>query len=406
MASTLDLCRWLQKNNEPLLHQFMDRYISDKEHVYTELKMLDHANKILHEKSDVQSQIALGKNYNDMHQFDKAYEALIEIEAENAYDEFYKNHALAIALYYSDGPYIDTAYTILHALLDYDLPEVITNQAKPALASYYFKNNDFKKAIEYMHVSDDPVYPNTIYWNGVVTPGLKITIGYNGGIGDQIVCARFYKHFEELGMIPFINTNNSHLKFVFENNGLRCIDSFDGVVCNIIGNSCDIPYLLKLESKDVWYGPYLKPSIDSIVKFSNCKGIGVQWSGDNDYAFHDTRYVEINDLIGALPNGVNKYSLNVVDSTEHLIDMRSQLKTIDDTMGLIYNLDYVITSDTSVAHMAAAMGKKVFVLVPISGFYTWSMNVWYDNVYCYYQKAFKKWDYSEIKKEIDQWLIN
>jgi tetratricopeptide (TPR) repeat protein len=404
MDEILKLCQWLKRNNEPLLHRFMDRYVSNKEHIYTELKMLDYANSILIEKSDVRSKIALGKNYNDMHEFDKAYDVLIKIDTENSYDSFYKNHALAIALYYSD--YQSNAYEILFALLDYDLPDVILNQAKPALANYYFKKNDFKKAIEYMHVSDDPVYPGTYYWNGVITPGLKITIGFNGGIGDQIVCARFYKHFEELGMIPYINTNNPHLKFVFENNGFKCIDEFTGVVCNIIGNSCDIPYLLKLDKDKVWYGPYLKPSIDSIIKFKNCNGIGVQWSGDNDYAFHDTRYVEINDLIQVLPKDINKYSLNVVDSTEHLIDMRSQLKTIDDTMGLIYNLDYIITSDTSVAHMAAAMGKKVFVLVPVSGFYTWSMNVWYESVHCYYQKSFKKWDYSDIKMEVERWLSN
>jgi len=44
----------------------------------------------------------------------------------------------------------------------------------------------------------------------------------------------------------------------------------------------------------------------------------------------------------------------------------------EDTAACIENLDLVITSCTSVAHLAAAMGKPTWVIVPLLPYHIWA----------------------------------
>jgi ADP-heptose:LPS heptosyltransferase len=62
----------------------------------------------------------------------------------------------------------------------------------------------------------------------------------------------------------------------------------------------------------------------------------------------------------------------------------------------IWNLDLIITSCTSIAHFAAAMGKRTIVIVPISCYYTWcnptKKSPWYgDNLTVLYQEKPRSW---------------
>jgi ADP-heptose:LPS heptosyltransferase len=72
------------------------------------------------------------------------------------------------------------------------------------------------------------------------------------------------------------------------------------------------------------------------------------------------------------------------------------MNSFQETLGFIQNLDFVITSCTSIAHLAAASGKKVFVMVPISAYYVWShsgdKSPWYgDNVTLLRQEKPRCW---------------
>jgi len=79
------------------------------------------------------------------------------------------------------------------------------------------------------------------------------------------------------------------------------------------------------------------------------------------------------------------------------------METYDDTLGLLEKLDIVITSCTSIAHAAAAMGKKVFIIVPITAYYTWASTndtstIWYgENTKILRQVKHKSW-----KEPLDQ----
>jgi len=67
-----------------------------------------------------------------------------------------------------------------------------------------------------------------------------------------------------------------------------------------------------------------------------------------------------------------------------------------DTAALIENLDLVIAVDTSVAHLAGALGRPVWILSRFDGCWRWlngrEDSPWYPTARLFHQKAPGAWD--------------
>ena len=76
-------------------------------------------------------------------------------------------------------------------------------------------------------------------------------------------------------------------------------------------------------------------------------------------------------------------------------DHATDLKDFGSTAGLIEQLDLVITVDTAVAHLAGAMGKPVWVLLPWAADYRWMLgrsdSPWYPTMRLFRQAVFGDW---------------
>jgi hypothetical protein len=79
-----------------------------------------------------------------------------------------------------------------------------------------------------------------------------------------------------------------------------------------------------------------------------------------------------------------------------LIDFTSELDDFEDTAALIQALDLVITVDTSVAHLAGALGKPVWILSRFDGCWRWledrDDSPWYPSARLFHQKQEGDWD--------------
>jgi len=85
-----------------------------------------------------------------------------------------------------------------------------------------------------------------------------------------------------------------------------------------------------------------------------------------------------------------------------IIDCSESLNTIADTAALMEHLDVIVTVDTSVAHLAGAMGKRTFVMLAQDADWRWlvdrSDSIWYDNMTLVRQK--QEGDWSSVVDEI------
>ena len=89
-----------------------------------------------------------------------------------------------------------------------------------------------------------------------------------------------------------------------------------------------------------------------------------------------------------------------------IIDLEDKIKTFDDTAAIIDQLDLIITVDTSLLHLAGAMGKETWALIPWNCDWRWKANgtstVWYPSVKLFRQKTLGDWGavFNEIEKEV------
>ena len=79
-----------------------------------------------------------------------------------------------------------------------------------------------------------------------------------------------------------------------------------------------------------------------------------------------------------------------------MCDPMPQVRDFDDTAALIAGLDLVVSTDTAVAHLAAAMGKPVWLLLSSEGEWRWLQerrdSPWYPSMQIYRQSAPGDWD--------------
>jgi hypothetical protein len=75
---------------------------------------------------------------------------------------------------------------------------------------------------------------------------------------------------------------------------------------------------------------------------------------------------------------------------------QDDLLDFSDTAALVDAMDVVISVDTSVAHLAGAMGKPLFVLLPYVPDYRWMLDrsdsPWYPTARLFRQPALYDWD--------------
>jgi hypothetical protein len=79
-----------------------------------------------------------------------------------------------------------------------------------------------------------------------------------------------------------------------------------------------------------------------------------------------------------------------------MADLGADLTDFGETAALIENLDLVVTVDTSVGHLAGALGKPAWILIPKAADWRWLLgredSPWYPSVRLFRQQKPGEWD--------------
>jgi tetratricopeptide (TPR) repeat protein len=132
--------------------------------------------------------------------------------------------------------------------------------------------------------------------------------------------------------------------------------------------------------------------------------VGIVWSGSKNHKNDFNRSIELKKLLEALPAEHEYFSLqkelreNDAEALEafNVKHYGEDLYNFADTAALISCMDFVISVDTSVAHLAGSLGKETLILLPFSADWRWLEHredtPWYPSVTLLRQKSIKDWE--------------
>lgn len=257
-------------------------------------------------------------------------------------------------------------------------------------------------------------------WGSEDIVGKRILVYWEQGYGDTIQFIRFIPLLAERGARIFLKCQPSLERLISCLTGIAEVVK-DGSSIPEVDFHCPLMSLpgrlgTTVESIPAKI-PYISAPPEAIElwgkKIVPTQGlrVGIVWAGkygdDNIYGFRN-RHRNLNlsqfEILARVPSvtlfslqkGEHSVGLRSTSFGRSLIDLTEDIHDFADTAALIANLDLVISVDTSVAHISAAMGKPTWILSRFNGCWRWLENrddsPWYPTVRLFRQTKFGEWD--------------
>lgn len=149
--------------------------------------------------------------------------------------------------------------------------------------------------------------------------------------------------------------------------------------------------------------------------------VGLVWSGSAEHANDGNRSISLADLAQQLPDSFQYVSLQkeLRESDRHaltshptILHFGEELRDFTDTAALCELVDVVVSVDTSVAHLAGALGKPVWIALAFNADWRWlldrSDSPWYPSAKLERQEAPGDWStvFGRIAADLEQMISN
>ena len=256
-------------------------------------------------------------------------------------------------------------------------------------------------------------YPQPLWWGKQPLKDQRLFVYPEQGFGDTIQFARYAMLAADAGARVVLSVQNP-LRRVFKDfhPGVTVIGhnevptEFD-LHCPLL--SLPLAFGTRLESIPAWPRGYLKAPAEAVTRWAQRlpvgrRRIGLVWSGSTIHTNDANRSLALERLSPLFQSGDVWVSLQkeVRESDQPalqdsgLFDLTAELVDFADTAALISALDLVIAVDTSVAHLAAALGKPVWLMVPFSPDFRWLLkredSPWYPSLRLFRQQRLGDWE--------------
>lgn len=257
-------------------------------------------------------------------------------------------------------------------------------------------------------------------WTGQDLQGKRILVFNEAGFGDAINYIRYIPKLKELGAYVIVEVKPELKKLfegiadeIIETNMKQRVTEFVKTFTNLRTSGLVLPehdYVVSLNSftylfdKELDYIPLNIPYLHAKgegEKFTEVSGkwrIGIVWAGneknnnDANRSCHLRFFNSISKLekyqlyslqIGNMKrkwwdeDNQKNYDVDLLEGAEvNYIDLAPKIKNFNDAALAMYELDLVITVDTAIAHLAGALGRQVWILLPYHQEWRWHKK-WY-----------------------------
>ncbi|MEM7619488.1 MAG: tetratricopeptide repeat protein [Pseudomonadota bacterium] len=275
-------------------------------------------------------------------------------------------------------------------------------------------------------------YRNTIevppvpQWDGTPSDNLDLVICPEQGLGDIIQFARFIPMVADSTGRTFVTLrkNLCHMFTYFEQNSDKIKIIEEGSNFSVSKSKAkwcplmDLPFILDLdESKWSHNIPYIFAQQDQVREWKNhfntfnpeAIKIGIAWQGNPNQDIDLGRSIPLHyfKLLSEVKN-IQLVSLQKEHGLEqlknidfldkiHLLgdDFDSGKNAFADTINVMETLDLIITSDTSIAHVAGALGRPVWLGLRFCSEWRWQFeredSPWYPTMRIFRQHSVGDW---------------
>jgi hypothetical protein len=236
-------------------------------------------------------------------------------------------------------------------------------------------------------------------WQGESLTGKKILILQGGGFGDNLMFMRWFQDLKEMGahityacpdvMVPLLEGHPwidklmpthegpdtdelPELDIDVTKDGVKQFDYFAPIM--------GLPKRLGVTVESLrWDGPYIKSNRAQRVHRYHANGtpvVGICWAGAEklDPRRHRSLTVEQRDRLLAIKS-VTWVNLQYGTAVRGI--QNPYIGNWADTAAIVDGLDFVVTVDTGVMHLAGAMGKRTIALIPSLS--DWKFGLWKNN---------------------------
>ncbi|HUR87568.1 MAG TPA: tetratricopeptide repeat protein [Ramlibacter sp.] len=236
-------------------------------------------------------------------------------------------------------------------------------------------------------------YVADLEWKGRVeqpAQGKRIAVYAEQGLGDVIQFIRYARDLQADGATVYAVIQQELVDLVEH--------SLPGVMCLRADRVLQADQHVALLDLPMHYGtrmdsipssvPYLRAPEAKVKAWAHrmppAQGrlrVGLAWSGSLKQVNNNNRAMRLSQLSPildmpqlqcfSLQKGDCGTFTDVAPSPDQLVDLTHEWQDFTDSAAMIANLDLVITVDTSIAHLAGAMGRKAWVMLAPNADWRW-----------------------------------
>jgi tetratricopeptide (TPR) repeat protein len=270
---------------------------------------------------------------------------------------------------------------------------------------------------EYRRVGGDrcktDIAPRWPVWEGEEIAGKKLLVLEEAGHGDAFMLARYFPMFAAHGVDATVECRPHMFEILRQVPGVRLVaqvdpdERFDYQI-----HFFSMPRAFKTRLDSIPGGvPYLKADPALAAKWAERLGgglkVGIAWQGNPDPSLDMARSAPLKHFAPlAAVEGVRLISLQKGYGVEQIDSAGFPVETLGDdfdagpsafldTAAVMVNLDLIVSIDTSIPHLAGALGRPAWVALKHSPEWRWMLgredSPWYPSMRLFRQSAAGEW---------------
>ena len=270
-------------------------------------------------------------------------------------------------------------------------------------------------------------------WRGEPLEGSRILLHAEQGLGDTLQFVRY---------VPLVAARGANVVLEVQPRLHRLLSPTPGAqevvrrgdILPAVDWQCpllSLPWAMATDLKSIPARiPYVHPPPQLVESWrqrmaaSNSMRIGLAWAGATTFPYERWRSIPLEHLAPlthlesatfySLQMGPPAAQLKHLEANAGIIDLQDQQQDLADTAAIVANLSLVISIDTSIAHLAGAMGVPVWILLHRAPDWRWLLDredsPWYPSARLFRQTTLGNWHdvigrvEAELRAYIGKWV--